>query len=63
VLSYKHKKRKMEDRTIKTGDNKHSYTLIPVGLMYTVLYKEYNLLHELLTNGQSYACTVIFISK
>jgi hypothetical protein len=53
----------MRDRTIKPGDNIHSYKFIPVGSMYTVLYKEYIVLHELPINDQSYACTVIFISK
>jgi len=37
----------MEDRTIKPGDNIHSYKLISVGSMYTVLYMEYIVLHEL----------------
>jgi hypothetical protein len=56
----------MEDRTIKPGDNIRNDKFIPVGSMYTVLYvlyKEYILPHELPTNDQSYACTVIFILK
>jgi len=41
----------MEDRTIKRGDNIHSDKFIQVGSMYTVLYEEYMVLHELPTNG------------
>jgi hypothetical protein len=47
----------VEDRTIKPGDNILSDKFIPVGSMYIVLYEEYIVLHELPTNGQSYACT------
>jgi hypothetical protein len=41
----------MEDRTIKRGDNINSDKFIPVGSMYTVLYEEFMVLHELPTNG------------
>jgi hypothetical protein len=53
----------MEDRTIKPGDNTRSDKFIPVESMYTVLYEVHTVLHELPTNGQSYARTVIFISN
>jgi len=53
----------MEDKTIKPGDNIQSDKFIPGESMYTVLYEEYTVLHELPTNGQSYARTVIFISN
>jgi len=53
----------MEYRTIKAGDNIQCDKFIPVESMYTVLYEEYTIPHELSTNGQSYASTVTFISN